>query len=240
MYLPPGPRVTGRRKDSMEKASDSTGQVSLPPGYDLPKEVREELPPQEDLWTNAPGELVWQYTADPEKEALGMTGFSWQVRKLTPGVHDQDPPKPGLQVPYYQASTPYRLVFYQAETPEMALAALLKGVCILSRDGAMNPHNPNRAGSPPIQHAITILTERLMQVVESRHDHLFMSGYAENPAHVGAIPIGNSADDETDPRAQALTAEIMNEQMMRAIARDNEVISALATAVAALARVKDL
>lgn len=203
----------------------------------LPKEIREELPPQEDLWTNAPGEIVWQYTADPEKEALGMTGFSWQVRKLTPGVHDQDPPKPGLQVPYFQASTPYRAVFYQAETPEMALAALLKGACVLSREGAINPHNPHRAGSPPIQHAIHILTERLLQMVEGRQDHLFMSGYAENPAHVGAIAAtvltaehfpGPSKNDE------------LNEQMMRAIARDNEVISALATAVAALARVKDL
>ena len=212
----------------------------------LPKEIREELPPQEDLWTNAPGEVVWQYTADPEKEALGMTGFSWQVRKLTPGVHDQDPPKPGLQVPYFEASTPYRSVFYQAETPEMALAALLKGACVLSREGAINPHNPHRAGSPPIQHAIHILTERLLQMVEHRQDHLFMSGYAESPAHVGSIPLSDlstdaaAGDDEQSKKSREVTAEQMNHQMLCAIARDNEVIAALATAVSALARVKDL
>lgn len=203
----------------------------------LPKEIREELPPQEDLWTNAPGELVWQYNADPEKEALGMTGFSWQVRKLTPGIHDTDPPKVGVQVPYFEASTPYRAVFYRADSAEEALACLLKGFSVLSREGALNPNNPTRAGSPPIQHAIHILTERLLQMVEHRQNNLFMSGYASNPAHVGAhVP------------SEVLTAEHfpgptkedeLNEQMMRAIARDNEIIAALATAVAALARVKD-
>lgn len=211
----------------------------------LPKEIREELPPQGDLWTNAPGEVVWQYTADPEKEALGMTGFSWQVRKLTPGVHDSNPPKAGMQVPYFEASTPYRAVFYQAETPEMALAALLKGACVLSREGAINPHNPHRAGSPPIQHAIHILTERLLQMVEGRHDHLFMSGYAESPAHVGTVPlheISNEAggDDEQSKKLREFSAEQMQHQLLQAVARDNEVIAALATAVSALARVKDL
>lgn len=221
----------------MEQQIDNATRA-LPQDYDLPKEIREELPPQKDLWTDAPGEIVWQYTADPKEEELGMTGFSWQVRKLIPGVHDSDPPKPGMQVPYYQASTPYRAVFYQAESAEAALAALLKGFCLLSREGAINPSAPLRPGVPPIQHAIHILTERLLQMVEHRQDHLFLGGYAENPEHVGATIAATELNAGHFPGPSK--NEELTEQLMRAVARDNEVISALATAVAALARVKDL
>lgn len=229
MYLPPGPRVTGRRKDNMEQV--------------LPTDVAEGIPPQQDLWTNAPGELVWMYEADPEKESLGMTGFSWQVRKCTPGIHDSDPPKPGLQAPYFQASTPYRAVFYQAASAEEALACLLKGMCTLCREGAMNPRAPHRPGAPPIQHAIHILTERLLLMVEQRQDHLVMSGYADNPAHVGAVTISDltkDGDDQVSKEARDSEQEKLNHQMMQAIARDNEIVSALATAISSLARVKDL
>jgi hypothetical protein len=96
-----------------------------------------------------------------------------------------------------------------------------------------------RPGSPPIQHAIHILTERLLQMVERRQDHLFTGGYAENPAHVGAIPIDNLGDDEQRRKALEADAEQMTHLTLHAIARDNEVIAALATAVSALARVKD-
>lgn len=214
----------------MEQASNSVGEkVAYEPGsgLQLPQEIREEIPPQEDFWANAPGELVWQFTANPDLEDLGRTGFSWQVRKLTPGKHFEL--KMGqVNKPHYEASTPYRAVVYQGATPEEALAALLKGHCLLSREGAINPNSPYEPGSPPIQHAVHILTERLVSAVERRKDHLLMSGYAENPAHVGALTVNGISDDE------------LNEQLLRSVARDNEVVSSLATAIAALARVKDL
>lgn len=231
-----------------EKLLADQGRV-LPPGYDtIPKEIREEIPPQEDLWTNAPGELVWQYNADPEKESLGMTGFSWQVRKVTDPLRCKVSETGRLtsQI-HYEASAPYRAVFYRGDTPENALACLMKGLCHLSREGALNPSNPYRPGSPPIQHAIHILTERLLQMVEHRQDHLFMSGYAENPDHVGAIPLdsisrdtGSAGDDEQSKKAREERAENLERQALHAVSRDNEVIAALATAVSALARVKDL
>ncbi len=217
-----------------EKLLVDQGRVvaPLPPGYaELPKDIREELPPQEDLWTNAPGELIWRHLADPEQEALGMTGFSWQVRKIVPGVHE--PKSEDSQEPYFQASTPYRAVFYSADTAEDALGCLLKGMCHLSREGAINPSNPLRPGAPPIQHVIHILTERLLQMVEHRQDHLVMSGYTPDPAHISAPEL--SAEHLKRPAPEEL-----NEQLVRAVARDNEVISALATSIAALARVKDL
>ncbi len=208
----------------------------------LPKDVAEGIPPQEDLWTNAPGELVWVYNADPKEEQSGMTGLSWQVRRLIPGVHE--PAVPGLQAPKFEASTPYRASVYRGDTPEEALGYLLKGMALLSREGAINPSSPYYPGAPPIQHAIHFLTERLLCMVERRQNHLVMSGYAEHPAHVGAVIIsastGETKEDEQTKKAREAHYEELNEQMMRAVARDNEVVSALATAVAALARVKDL
>lgn len=232
----------------MEQASQSTGPIHAEkPGIihprDLPKDVREGIPPQSDLWSNAPGELVLKYEADPKQEALGMTGFSWQVRKLIPG-RDFDMKLGQVNKPHYEASLPYRAIVYQGDTAEEALGNLLKGVCQLSREGAINPSNPFSAGSPPIQHAIHILTERLLLTVERRQDHLLMSGYAENPMHVGALTISGFAAEGGDDSHSAATrrgeAEQLGEQLLRAVSRDNEIVSALATAIASLARVKDL
>ena len=200
---------------------------------ELPKEIREEIPPQDDLWKNAPGELIWFFNADPDDEASGRCGFSWQVRKLVPSVHFNEPAGPLPPKTYYEASTPYRAVYYQGDTPGAAVAALLKGLAILSREGAINPNAPHMVGAPPIQHAIHILTERLLLMVERRRDHLVMSGYAENPESVAATQL--TADHLKGPPEDELL-----DQMVRAVARDNEVVSALATAIAALARVKDL
>ena len=214
----------------MERVSNSVGgEVAYEPGsgLPLPREIREEIPPQDDFWHSAPGDIVWQYTADPDLESLGRTGLSWQVRKLVPGKHFEM--KMGqVNKPHFEASSRYRAVVYQGSTPEEALAALLKGHCLLSREGAINPNDPYAQGSPPIQHAVHILTERLVSAVERRKEHLVMGGYAENPAHVGALAVNGMSGEE------------LGEQLLRAVARDNEVVSALATAIAALARVKDL
>lgn len=209
----------------------------------LPQEIREEIPPQEDLWSNAPGDPVWQYDVSAENLAVGLGGFSWQVRKLIPGKHFHSTSANAKVI--YEASTRYRACYYDADSPEAALGALLRGMCLLSRDGAINPNNPYQPGSPPIQHAMHILTERLLQAVELRADHMLMSGYAENPQHVGAIALSDVAgdeakDDEQSKRARDAAAEAMNESIVRAVARDNEVIAALGTAISALARVKDL
>lgn len=227
----------------MEQASQSTGP--LPPLYDnLPKEVRESMPfppSRSDLWENSPGELVWGHTADPHREALGMTGFSWQVRKLVPGKHF--PMEPGLQVPIFEASTPYRACYFRGDSPEEALACLIKGMCDLSRQGAINPRSPHTVGSPPIQHAIHILTERLLLCVEQRRDHLVMGGYATDPTHVGAIRLtaaSEASEAKDDEQSKRRREESAAEGLLRATARDNEIVAALATAISALARVKDL
>lgn len=209
----------------------------------LPTDVVSDIPPQKDLWTNAPGELVWKYEADPKKEELGMTGFSWQVRRLTPGMHDMDPPKPGLQVPYYQASTPYRAVFYTADSAEEALACLLKGFCHLSREGSINPSNPHATGAPIIQHAMHVLSERLLWHLNCRQDHLVMGGYADTPGAVGPSPYAAkryAGDGPEDATKKKELEDHFVAQMVATVSRDNEIISALGTAIAALARVKDL
>ena len=122
------PKGHWERKDNMEQ---------------LPKEVAEGIPPQSD-WKDAPGELVWRFEADSEMEHLGLAPFSWQVKKLTAGVHYQpDSPHNNKQRAFYfEASTPYRSCYYVGTTAEEALGALMKGVCLLSREGAINPNFP--------------------------------------------------------------------------------------------------
>jgi len=112
---------------------------------------------------------------------------------------------------HYEAKTPYRDITFVGKTLEEAVGAMLKGVALLARCGSFNPEQPQLPGVPPIQHAIEILTERLAGQTERRREKLPVDG-----------PI---------PPA---------EQNLASIARDNEIISALATTIAALARVKDL
>jgi len=193
-------------------------------------ELVEGMPPQNTSWEDFPGDLVWKYEPDPSLAYTGMYGLAWQVRKLVPGKHFEL--KVGQEaIPCFQASTPYRACFYEGKTAEEALARLLLGFCLLSREGAINPNAPEYPGAPIVQHAIHILTERLLWNVEQRQRHLVMSGYFDNPEGIPKTTL--SAEDFPGPEA-------MNEQAIRAVARDNEVVSTLATAIAALARVKDL
>lgn len=205
----------------------------------LPKEVAEGIPPQSD-WKDAPGELVWRFEADSEMEHLGLAPFSWQVKKLTAGVHyPPDSPHNNKQRAFYfEASTPYRSCYYVGTTAEEALGALMKGVCLLSREGAINPNFPYEIGAPIIQHVMHVLSERLLWNVEQRNNHVGMGGFTDiTPVEV---PSDAKEAKSLSKALQEMQSEEAHEQMLKAVARDNEVISALATAISALARVKDL
>lgn len=118
----------------------------------------------------------------------------------------------------YFASTPYRQVYYHGDTAEEAIGFMLRGMAELGRNGAIDPDEPERPGAPPVQHALTVLVRRLTWQLERRREKL---------EHAGATP----GDD-------AALMELVNKHAE--FTRDNEIIAGLATAVAALARVKEL
>lgn len=177
------------------------------------------LETQRDLWNKLPGELVMKYEHRNEYNTKTW-GLEFAVRKTTAGVHfphtnavsKTQPPAQTV----YEAATPYRACVYQAESPEAAVGALLMGVALFSRDGHMNPEHPTAMGSPPIQHVLSILSERLVWHSERRREHI------------------------TNAPADATPDQRLDEATIARISRDNEIISALATSIAALARVKDL
>lgn len=129
-----------------------------------------------------------------------LDGFAYEVRTIDG---------------HFEASTPYRPIAYVGVTREQAIGIMLHDVARLARVGHMDPDRPAEKGSPPIQHAIHILSQRLLWQVERRREHLEFSP---------ALP------DES----------IADEVLIKSVARDNEIVSALATSIAALARVKDL
>lgn len=118
----------------------------------------------------------------------------------------------------YAASIPDRSIVWMAPTPARAMAHMLHGVAMLARDGSLDPNEPSRKGVPPIQHVLGILTDRLAWHVDARR-----RSCDETAMH--------SVGHPDDPR----TTENATWQ-----ARCNEVISALGTAISALARIKDL
>lgn len=111
----------------------------------------------------------------------------------------------------FEAAMPYRNHVYKGRTVEEAVGAMLKGTALLAREGSLDPNLPWECGVPVIQHVIHVLTERLLWHVERRREHLTAEGSADQPG-----------------------------ERERAVNRDNEIISALGTSIAALARVKDL
>jgi len=126
----------------------------------------------------------------------------------------------------WSARLTFRQVWAQGKTKEEALAALTRIYCELSRDGSFNPKRPHHVGAPPIQHAIEILQELLAFHTSCRYDD-----WREQALQDEAAPRESGQDEATaggnytrDPR----------------FARRNEVISGLATSIAALARVKEL
>ena len=96
----------------------------------------------------------------------------------------------------------------------MALGSMMRGFSQLARSGALDPKDPNKRGATPIQHVLEILSERLTWQMEQRRDSL----------------------SQVDPLFPAEG----DSQWISHVAKDNEIISALATSIAALARVKDL
>jgi hypothetical protein len=153
-----------------------------------------------------PGELVLGYSRD---DGLTDYCFEYRVHKVTGDSGEV----------HYIAFTPYRAVVWTGSTVASAVAGMLHGLADLARKGSLNPSNPHDKGALPVQHAIHILSERLVWQVERRHESLRDFTYD-----------GPFDPDHSEPYKRALAKT----------ARDNEVISALATSIAALARVKDL
>lgn len=198
-------------------------------------------------WKSLPGDLVMRFEAGPGLP--GAYGFEWQVKQLKPGVHF------ALKVgeegeTRYEASTPYRTCVYQGDTAEEAIGNLMLGMALLSRDGSINPNNPHSIGAPVIQHVIHVLTERLLWHVERRQDHLVMGGYTDTTDLTWPSPYAakrfeaatttSSSASGDDAQSKKAREDAFHEQMVKAVARDNDIVSALGTAISALARVKDL
>lgn len=118
----------------------------------------------------------------------------------------------------FEAWTPYRMISYSGETPEQAVANMLHGIAKLAREGALNPDQPSDAGSPSIQHALNVLTERLAWQTARREEHV----------HDLSDKGGMAAGPDTKTT------------LMPGLDRNNQIIAALGTAIAALARVNDL
>lgn len=148
-------------------------------------------------------------------------GLAFDVRKVVAGVDTEigpdDPPRGTV---HYQASVPYRNVIWTGNTAEEALSCMLSGLCEYSRSGQFNPSAPRDPGAPPIQHALELLVERLDWDIKHRAAHL---------RSVRADEF-NPEPDESAAKQAAISNVVKN----------NEIIAALATSIAALARVKDL
>jgi hypothetical protein len=162
-----------------------------------------------------PGEfkMLWLETGEGRNLGFG-------VKRVVPSSDDENHGQP-----YYTASTPYRACVTTGNTPEEAVSSLLFCFTELARNGSFNPKYPSEHGDPPVQHAINILTERLLWQVERRHEHL-------GRADADIVWAERNADEKAEKERQ--------EMYLSFVARDNEIISALGTSIAALARVKDL
>lgn len=111
----------------------------------------------------------------------------------------------------FEASTPYRKVVYLGSTEQEAMGAMLKGVAELAWRGSLDPEAPGRKGSPPLQHTMDILCDHLQWHLDRRRERI--------------------EDSQDLPGEQGILPDL---------ARTNDVISGLATSIAALARIKAL
>jgi hypothetical protein len=115
----------------------------------------------------------------------------------------------------FYASLPFRQVFFEGATADDALACLVRGYCELSRNGSFNPGNPDARGVPMLQHVLEILQEELNSRLQLRRGCVLPERKEDDtPANEPVY------DDTTSKRS--------------------DVIAGLATAIAALARVKAL
>ncbi len=162
-----------------------------------------------------PGETILENIHEESPEDVS---FEFILKKVVAGVDTRIDPKEAHLLAHgtvhYSATTPYRAMSWTGDTPGAALGGMLRGFSELSRSGALNPKNPNQKGATPIQHVLEILSERLTWQMDLRRENLSQ-----------VDPIFPSENDA---------------QWISHVAKDNEIISALATSIAALARVKDL
>jgi hypothetical protein len=172
-----------------------------------------------------PGETILSYL---HEEDPAEKGFEFVVKKVVAGVHTVIDPNEAHLLPHgkvhFAAMAPYRACVWTGETPEEAIGGMIRDYADLARRGSIDPNHPNDKGSPPIQHAIHTLTERLLWQVDRRKEHLGMIDEYSGPGLV-----------ESSPDAGCFYTQALSD-----VTRDNEIISALATSIAALARVKDL
>jgi hypothetical protein len=199
-------------------------------GEDSTIETKEELPSNYDPFNprgvppiprhknqiiGYPGEVVLE---NIQNDTPTDGSFEFTLRKVTAGVDTKISPEDAPNLPHgkvhYAAITPYRAVVWTGDTPGAALGCMLKGLAEYSRSGSLNPDHPTQMGVPPIQHVLEILSERMIWQVDRRREKL------------------TQIDD--------LFQKDSDSYWLQQIAKDNEVISALATSIAALARVKDL
>lgn len=119
----------------------------------------------------------------------------------------------------FEAEVPYRQITWGGATEAEAVGAMLHGVAELARRGSIHADHPERPGVTPIQHAMTILSEHLDWHVERRREQIDHTNRKQNET-----PDSHDVELPNNPRLNRL----------------NEIISGLATAIAALARVKEL
>ena len=131
-----------------------------------------------------------------------------------------------LESGQWDANLPFRGVYAQGSSKDEAIGGLFRVYCQLARDGSFNPHFPQRVGAPPIQHAIEILEELLRFHTTCRFD--------DWREHAGECDPPSKPEPGSETTAGGLYTRDPR------FNRRNEVISGLATAIAALARVKEL
>lgn len=133
----------------------------------------------------------------------------------------------------FEASIPYRQVVYLGSTEQEAVGAMLKGVAELAWKGSLDPAAPTRMGSPPLQHTMDILCDHLQWHLERRRERIEDSNSerfgAPGPSDTGRF--GGPPDSPETLWAQGCYSDL---------ARTNEIISGLATSIAALSRIKAL
>lgn len=119
----------------------------------------------------------------------------------------------------FTAMTPYRQIGYIGTSEKEAIGSMLRGVAELAWSGSLHPDDPYRKGAPPLQHVMQILNSSLEWHIARRREQI----EHENKA-APETPDSNDVQLPNSPRLNRL----------------NEIISGLATSIAALARVKEL
>lgn len=163
-----------------------------------------------------PGEYVMKYLhSETAVHSYSDLMFEFCIKKVVPGRDTDTDDNQGKT--YFTGATPYRQCVYMGSSIEEVLASMMFSLAMLARNGSINPEQPAEPGDPPIQHAMCILSERLDWQVKARHGAI-----GHDPAELLTLP-----------KDAYFTA-------IQESSRCNEIIAALGTAIAALARVKDL